>query len=158
ELCARGEALDCQQALATNLGDLLAAASANEQGQGLVDALWQLTGVMCRSKVPFVFPPDRALRATLAIDAQRNGGKGAAAAGIRAAAALSACSQVVEVKADLQLRIAAVLAGGDAGAAQQAKGLLSRMDVGRGPCAPHLSARRDALLAVLAARGGAVGD
>jgi hypothetical protein len=159
ELCARGEALLCQQALAINLGGLLAAARAEEPSGALVDALWQLAGVLCRSKVPFVFPPDRAIRETLAADVRR-GGKGAAAAANRAVTLLgalfAAAQWPIEVKADLQLRIAAVLADGDAQAQQQARRLLEGVDAGRGPCAAHLAARRDARLAVLAARRGDV--
>jgi hypothetical protein len=158
ELCARGEALECQQALAINLAGLFTAAHANEPAAGLVDALWLLTSVLCRSKQPFVFPPDRAVRETLLVEQRRNGGKGAMAAAERAAALVAAADWPVEVKADLQLRIAAVLLAGKADSQQRAHKLIDRLDLGRGPCAPHLGARRDALLAVLAARRDVVAE
>jgi hypothetical protein len=157
ELCARGEALECQQALAINLAELFQATRKNEPAAGLVDALWQLCTLLCKSKLPFTFPADRALRETLAVEQRRNGGKGAVAAAERAAG-LVAAEWPVEVKADLQLRIASVFASGKADSQQRARRLIDRLDLGRGPCAPHLGARRDALLAVLAGRRDAVAE
>jgi hypothetical protein len=95
------------------------------------------------------------LREVLELD-RRSRGAGKALAAARRAAECIAEPRPAEVGADLRIRVAsAAMAAGKPGlpfASEQ----LAAVDVGRGPCAPHLAARRAAAAAAIAAHSGKV--
>lgn len=155
ELLVAGRGLAAQAAHAVNIGLLFERAAAVTPTKAALDGMWRLAELLCASSHPFVMPPDRVLREVLAVHVRTLGPGKALAAATRAAGMVSA-AWPVEVAADVRIRIAFVgLAAGAAGQAFAEK-QLAAADVGSGPCARHLSARRVAALAALAAARGKV--
>ncbi|MGE3173583.1 MAG: hypothetical protein AB7O97_13245 [Planctomycetota bacterium] len=146
--------LECQGALAINYGDLVRIGRETGPSPGVVDALWAIAESAVGSDRPFALPPDRAVRSAFELDrAARGDAKAALAAGKRALQLEERLDAPAEVHADLRLRVAAALADGGTAGTRYARSLAEGLDCGDGPCAPHLQARRDGLLAVLAAHG-----
>ncbi len=156
ELVASGKVTACQQAVATNLATAIALAAKNKPSRRTLSALWRLAKRAGASDRPFAFTPDRLVRAALATDIARNGDKGGTIASRQAMAIARSSDWPNEVSADITLL--AAHAALHARKPRIASKLIAELECGRGPCAPHLTARRQVVEAMIAgAKGNARG-
>ncbi|MFO0932024.1 MAG: tetratricopeptide repeat protein [Planctomycetota bacterium] len=109
--------------------------------------VWDMAEVAAASEVATVHRPEVLLRAALRLDAKAGGPSERLASARRLAKlVVTPTAAPVEIRADLLLHAATVAIG--AGGATDALGWLASVDVGTGPAAGHLAARRGVAVAL----------
>lgn len=148
---ADGQVPDCQRAVSINLESAFAALLAEPPTREAVKWGWKIADTLAASTTPFIFPPDRAVRSALALEAARDAKSAKRAAG-RAARTARKADWPDAVRADIMIRAAEVATRHDD--TPGAQSYLDQIQIDAGPCAPHLQARLETVRAAIAARRG----
>ncbi len=129
--------------------DRLTAAEATTSAQRAW--VWDVAEATARNGLPAVHRPEVLLRAALRLEAAAGGAMERLAASRRLATLVLAPTPAPpELRADLLLHAATLATS--SGGSTDALGWLASVDVGTGPAAPHLSARRAVAIALARAR------